>query len=415
MKARLLTIVAELLIGQVVDTNSAWMARQLNLIGARVAGKETVGDDPGEIVEGLQRALAAADVVLVTGGLGPTRDDITKKAIADFYKVGFVFSQETFEHIGRFLERMGKVLNDAHRDQCFMPQNALLLRNKMGTAPGMWFDENGKVVVSMPGVPYEMEYLMENEVLPRLQERFPASPILHHTLLTAGEGESVIAERIAEVEDQLPEELKLAYLPSLGEVRLRLTATGSDEPRLRQLLEGEVRKIRDLLPELIYGEGQTKLEEVVGKLLREKNWKLGTAESCTGGYLAHRMTSVPGASDYFKGSVIAYSNEIKNSLLGVRKETLDEFGAVSEETVREMAAGALQVLGVDLAVAVSGIAGPDGGTPEKPVGTIWVAVASKEKTRTQRLRLSKDRQKNIHLTAVHSLNLIRKFLLGEWS
>lgn len=415
MKVRLLTIGDELLIGQVVDTNSAWMARQLNLIGARVTGKETVGDDHGEIVEALRRGLAAADVVLVTGGLGPTRDDITKKAIAEFYGLGFVFSQETFEHIARFLEHLGKAVHDAHRDQCFMPQNALLLRNKMGTAPGMWFDEAGKVVVSMPGVPYEMEYLMQNEVLPRLQKRFPASPILHHTLLTAGEGESVIAARIAEVEDQLPEGIKLAYLPSLGEVRLRLSATGANELQLRRLLEKEALKIKKLLPELIYGEGEVKLEEVVGKLLREKNLKLGTAESCTGGYLAHRVTSVPGASEYFKGSVIAYSNEVKNSLLGVRKETLEEFGAVSEETVREMAAGAILALGTDLAVAVSGIAGPDGGTPEKPVGTIWVAVGSREKILTRRLRFGKDRQKNIHLTAVHSLNLVRKFLLGEWS
>ena len=414
MKVHLLTIGDELLIGQVVDTNAAWMARQLNLIGARVEGKETVGDSTEEIAEALGRGMAKADVVLVTGGLGPTRDDITKKAIAEFFGVGFVFSQETFDHITRFLERVGQTVSGAHRDQCFMPQNALLLRNRMGTAPGMWFDEGGKVVVSMPGVPYEMEYLMDAEVLPRLQQRFPASPMLHHTLLTAGEGESRIAARIAEVENKLPAELKLAYLPSLGEVRLRLTARGTDEAALRLLLDREVGKIKDLLPDLIYGEGEERLEGVLGNMLRERNWTLATAESCTGGYLAHLITTVPGASDYFKGSVVAYSNDLKNRLLGVRQETLDEFGAVSEETVREMAAGALQLLQTDLAVAVSGIAGPGGGTADKPVGTIWVAVGSREKILTRRLQFGKDRKKNIHLTAVHSLNLIRKFLRAEW-
>ena len=411
MKVHLLTIGDELLIGQIVDTNSAWMARELNGIGAQVTGKETVPDDVGEIVAALQRGTARADVVLVTGGLGPTKDDVTKKGLAAFYEVGFVFSQETFDHIARFMSFLGREANDAHRDQCFMPQNAELLRNRMGTAPGMWFDERGKVVVSMPGVPFEMEYLMEVEVLPRLQKRFPASPIFHQTLLTAGEGESRIAERLRELEDNLPNEVKLAYLPSLGQVKLRLTARGENEDHLRRLLDQEAQKIRNLLPDLIFGRGEQTLEQVVGALLRERNWMLATAESCTGGYLAHLITTIAGSSEYYKGSVIAYSNDLKTSLLGVNPETLDSAGAVSEETVREMVAGALERLGVDVAVAVSGIAGPGGGTPDKPVGTIWIAVGSRQRIRALHLQLGKDRLKNIQFTAVAALNFLRKFLL----
>jgi nicotinamide-nucleotide amidase len=413
MKVQLLTIGDELLIGQVVDTNSAWMARQLNLIGAQVLGKETVGDDEDDIIAALTRACSRADVVLMTGGLGPTKDDITKKAIAAFLGEGFVFSQETYDYIVRFFARMGREAVEVHRDQCFMPQSAVLLRNKMGTAPGMWFEHKGKVLISMPGVPYEMEYLMENEVAPRLQKRFPASPICHRTLSTAGEGETRIADLLKELEDNLPNEVKLAYLPSLGQVRLRLTARGADEARLQQTLDLESKKILDLLPDLIFGQGEETLEEVVGKMLRARNMTIATAESCTGGFLAHRITSLAGASAYFKGSVIAYSNELKTALLGVKEATLQTRGAVSEETVVEMVAGARALLGVDLAVATSGIAGPDGGTPEKPVGTIWIAVGNAEKTITHRLQLGKDRLKNIQYAAVYALFLTWKFLRAD--
>lgn len=413
MKVQLLTIGDELLIGQVVDTNSAWMARQLNLIGAQVLGKEAVGDDEDDIIAALTRACSRADVVLMTGGLGPTKDDITKKAIATFLGEGFVFSQETYDYIVRFFARMGREAVEVHRDQCFMPQSAVLLRNKMGTAPGMWFEHKGKVLISMPGVPYEMEYLMENEVAPRLQKRFPASPICHRTLSTAGEGETRIADLLKELEDNLPNEVKLAYLPSLGQVRLRLTARGADEARLQQTLDLESQKILDLLPDLIFGQGEETLEEVVGKMLRARNMTIATAESCTGGFLAHRITSLAGASAYFKGSVIAYSNELKTALLGVKEATLQTRGAVSEETVVEMVAGARALLGVDLAVATSGIAGPDGGTPEKPVGTIWIAVGNAEKTITHRLQLGKDRLKNIQYTAVYALFLTWKFLRAD--
>lgn len=305
MKVQLLTIGDELLIGQIVDTNSAWMARQLNTIGAQVIGKETVSDEVTEIVAALRRGIMQADVVLMTGGLGPTRDDVTKKALAQFYETDLLFSQETFDHISKFMILLGREVSDAHRAQCYMPQNAELMRNRMGTAPGMWFDEKEKVVVSMPGVPFEMEYLMKEEVLSRLQNRFPASPILHRTLLTVGEGESLLAERLRKLEDKLPREVKLAYLPDLGQVKLRLTARGEDEDALRLLLEEEAQKIQELLGELICGQGEESLEQVVGKLLLQRNWMLATAESCTGGYLAHRITTIPGSSGYFRGSVIS--------------------------------------------------------------------------------------------------------------
>jgi nicotinamide-nucleotide amidase len=413
MNVRLLTIGDELLIGQVVDSNAAWMARHLNAIGARVLGKETVGDSEEEIAEALRRALDKADVVLMTGGLGPTKDDITKKALAAFFGEGFVFSQETYDHIVRFMTRLGREASEVHRDQCFMPQSAVLLRNRMGTAPGMWFEHEGKVLASMPGVPYEMEYIMEHEVLPRLQQRFPASPIIHRTFSTAGEGETRIADRLKELEDSLPNEVKLAYLPGLGQVRLRLTARGADAVELQRILDQQTQRLRDLLPDLIYGQDEETLEEVVGKMLKARNWTIATAESCTGGFLAHRITSLAGASDYFKGSVIAYSNEVKTRLLGVKDETLLHHGAVSEQTVVEMAAGARALLGVDVAIAISGIAGPGGGTTEKPVGTIWIAVGSAEKTIAHRLQLGKDRLKNIHYATIFALNLAWKFLRAD--
>lgn len=410
MRVNILTVGDELLIGQVIDTNSAWMAQQLNLQGLQVGEKLTVSDQLEAIQSGVRRAFDSADIVLMTGGLGPTKDDVTKKALAEFYGVGFVFSQETFDRIVRMFERWGRSHTEAHRAQCLMPQNARLLTNKMGTAPGMWFEENGKVLVSMPGVPFEMQYLMEYEVLPELKKRFPFKPIVHRTVLTVGEGESRIAERLKSIEDHLPENISLSYLPSLGAVRLRLTGTGPEEAPLVEAVELELGKIQSCIPELIFGYETELLEAKVGELLKEKGWTLATAESCTGGYLAHRITSVAGSSTYFLGSVIAYSNAVKMQLLGVRESTLEAHGAVSEETVREMVAGALKALNTDMAVAVSGIAGPGGGRPDKPVGTIWIAVGNREHTVTQLLHSGKDRLKNVEYATVYALNLIRTFI-----
>ncbi len=414
MTVHILTIGDELLIGQVIDTNSARMAQFLMEIGARVTGKTAVGDDHEGIIRALKIATQSADVVLVTGGLGPTKDDITKKAIADFYGVGFVFHQPTLERINRIWLKLGKPVTDAIRDQCWMPQNAEILPNKMGSAPGMWFDENGTVVVSMPGVPFEMEYLMEYEVLPRLQNRFNALPTAHRTLLTAGEGESTIAALLNDFEENLPASVKLAYLPAIGRVRLRLTVTHPDENFVKKTLEEKFRELEGLLPpNLIAGYDDDTLEGAIGKILKEKKLTLSTAESCSGGYLAHLITSVPGSSAYYLGSVVSYSNDVKMTQLGVREETLKSFGAVSEQTVQEMVAGVNRLLKTDIAIATSGIAGPDGGTPEKPVGTIWVAVGNRDRIFTKKLNLGKDRMRNIQYTGYYALNFLRLFLKEE--
>ena len=283
--------------------------------------------------------------------------------------------------------------------------------NKMGTAPGMWFEHEGKVLVSMPGVPYEMKYLMEAEVLPKLKKQFPGKPIAHRTILTVGDGESRIADRINEFVEALPLNIKMAYLPGIAQVRLRLSGTGDDENGLNDLLDKKVEELKPLISELIYGFEKEKLEEVIGRMLIEKRKTISTAESCTGGFLAHKITSVPGSSAYFIGSIVSYSNEVKMNQLKVKPSTLKTHGAVSEETVKEMVKGALDLLKTDIAISISGIAGPGGGTPEKPVGTIWIAIGDKNKTKTYQLNLWKDRMKNIEYTTTVALNVIRKFLL----
>jgi len=410
MKIHLITIGDEILIGQVVDTNSAWMARQLNLIGARIHGITSIPDEQHDIHTALNRALQEVDAVLITGGLGPTKDDVTKKALADFVGKELVFHEPTYQRILRFFEKLGKSATEAHRLQSYMPEGAELLHNKMGTAPGMWFEYKGKVIVSMPGVPYEMKYLMEKEVIPRLKDFFPSLPVAHRTILTAGEGESRIAERVSNIEEHLPAHIKLAYLPNLGQVRLRLSGSHNDKEQLHKELDHYASLIKAALPELVFGEESDHLQAAVGRLLKERGLTISTAESCTGGYLAHLITTVPGSSAYFMGSIIAYDNRIKQQLLQVKLETLQEYGAVSEQTVIEMVKGAVQRLGTDIAVAVSGIAGPGGGTPEKPVGTIWMAVGNADSVNTRLLYAGKNRQKNIEYTASHALNFIRQYL-----
>ncbi|HNL37994.1 MAG TPA: CinA family nicotinamide mononucleotide deamidase-related protein, partial [Saprospiraceae bacterium] len=369
MTAHLLTIGDEILIGQITDTNSAWMSRELNLRGIRVSGKSSVGDEASAIVAGLDHASAGARLVISTGGLGPTKDDLTKQTLAAYFNSRLVFHQEIYDRIAAYFARIERPMPPSMHEQSMQPDNALILTNKVGTAPGLWFERNGTVFVFLPGVPFEMEYLMTHEVLPRIVERFQTRPIAHRTLLTAGEGESNIARRIEAFEDSLPEHIKLAYLPALGQVRLRLTGiwTGASQPdaeaRLGVLLDAKKAELEALIPDLVYGYDTDSLEKVVGKILLDQGKQFGTAESCTGGYLAHLITSVPGASRYYPGSVVTYSYDMKTKLLGVRPETLSQHGAVSEQTVREMAKGALDTLGVDVSLAISGIAGPDGGTP----------------------------------------------------
>ena len=410
MIAHIITIGDEILIGQVVDTNSAWMGQQLNMQGIQVGKIVTVSDTHKDITNAVDAAFSEADIILITGGLGPTKDDITKKALADYFGVDMRFSESTYNRIQRLFQKIGKSMTEAHHEQAYMPANADLLMNKMGTAPGMWIEDEGKVLVSMPGVPYEMKYLMEAEVLPKLKKQFPGKPIAHRTILTVGEGESRIADRIDPFLEALPPNIKMAYLPGIAQVRLRMTGTGDDENELNALLDKKVEELKPLISEFIYGFEKEKLEEVVGKMLIEKGKTLGTAESCTGGFLAHKITSIPGSSAYFMGSVITYSNAMKMDQLQVKSSTLKMHGAVSEETVKEMVQGALGLLKTDIAVAISGIAGPGGGTPEKPVGTIWIAIGDKNNTKTYQLNLWKDRMKNIEYTTIVALNLIRKFL-----
>lgn len=414
MKAYLITIGDEILIGQIIDTNSAWMGQQLNLNGMQVAGITTAPDEEQGIRAALQEGLSKADAVLITGGLGPTKDDVTKKVLAGFTGGRLLFHEETYRSITRFFEQLGRKPTEAHRLQAYMPDNAQLLRNRMGTAPGMWFEHGGKVLVSMPGVPYEMKSLMKEEVLPRLKAQFPLRAIAHRTLLTSGTGESRIAERIADLEDALPPHIKLAYLPNLGQVRLRLSGEGADLASLEQEVDSWAKRFRERLADIVFGEGSDRLQAAVGRLLQERGLFLATAESCTGGYVGHLITSVPGSSAYYTGGAVVYSNELKQKLLGVSPQTLSQHGAVSEEVVREMVAGTIEHIGGQVAIAISGIAGPGGGTPDKPVGTIWLAVGNRQVTEALLLRAGKDREKNIQYTGAHALHLLRQFLLRHY-
>ena len=413
MTAYILTVGDEILIGQITDTNSAWMAQQLNLQGIQIIGKTSVGDVHSEIVNTIDYALHQADLVLMTGGLGATKDDITKKAIADYFGMQMVWHQQTFDRMSFFFKKINREVSDINKNSCYMPSDATILNNDKGLAPGMWFQHGKKVLVSMPGVPYEMQHLMTERVLPRLRESFPMSPIVHRTVLTAGEGETMLAEKLSDFEDKLPENVKLAYLPSLGTVRLRLTAKGEDEAFLNTQLDTLKAEMESIVEYAVAGYDDETMPKVIGQMLRERGLRIGSAESCTGGYLAHLLTSVAGSSEYFEGSIIAYSYDLKEKLLGVSSNVLNTEGAVSENCVREMVQGAVERMGVDIAVAVSGVAGPGGGTPEKPVGTVWLAVGNKERVITAKLGIDRGRLKNIEYAANSGLNLIRKFLLQK--
>ena len=412
MKAAIITVGDEILIGQIIDSNSAWMAKELNQVGAEILKIISIGDGEQEIIDTISEALKLGDIVLMTGGLGPTKDDITKKAIAKYFNVGMQFDQGTYDRILQLFARWGRKATPEHREQCYMPDNAELLFNKMGTAPGMWFKKDAKVLISMPGVPYEMKYLMKEEILPRLQKTFPGQTIAHRTILTVGEGESRIANRIQDFETALPAHIKLAFLPDLGKVRLRLTGRGGSTEQLKEELDEKAESLKSLLPELVFGEGTTSLPQAIGQILMEQGKTLASAESCTGGYLGHLLTSTPGSSAYYHGGLIAYSNDIKINQLKVNLDTINQHGAVSEQTVKEMVKGTLDLLKTDIAVAISGIAGPGGGSPEKPVGTIWIAVGDQNLTETFLLKAGKDRLKNIEYSATYALDRIRRFLLS---
>jgi nicotinamide-nucleotide amidase len=405
--AELLTIGDEILFGQIVDTNAQWMSVALTDIGIKVVRKTTVGDEESEILTAFAEAEKRADVVLITGGLGPTSDDLTKPCLAKYFNCEIRMHAEALEELTEFFKSRGRELTDINRQQAALPVCCEKITNQMGTAPGMWFSRNNKVFVSMPGVPHEMKRMMTDIIVPKLQRTFK-TPVIQHTVIrTVGIGESFLAERIESWEKSLPAHIKLAYLPSLGEVKLRLTAYGENNKELAAESHQLVEKLRLLAGEYIFAIGEDSLEVVIGKTLRDKNFTISAAESCTGGYLSHLITSVPGSSDYFKGSIIPYANDIKNQQLGVKSDTLEKSGAVSEETIKEMAELVRKKFNTDIGVATSGIAGPGGGTPEKPVGMVWIAYADKHQTVAKKLQFSKDRMINIRMSSVAVLNLIR--------
>ncbi len=409
MNASIITIGDEILIGQVIDTNSAWLGQQLSDIGIAVKKIWSVSDIHDQITLALQQALDETDILFITGGLGPTKDDITKKAIADFLGVDMYFDQPTFVRIQKIFEKIGRIMSPNHHDQCLMPIGVELLHNSMGTAPGMLFKHNNKWIISLPGVPYEMKAIMSEEVLPMLAEKSDYH-IYHKTIMTACTGETMIETAISDILGEMPENIKIAYLPSIASVRLRLSSSGKNREVLIHEVENYAEKISDKLGEIVFGFGDTSLEKEICKICIEKKLKVSTAESCTGGAIAARLVTVPGSSSYFIGGVIAYNNTLKQNLLSVKNETLHLHGAVSEQTVIEMVKGANHIMDTDICVAISGIAGPDGGTEEKPVGTIWICVGNKFENFSYLLKAGKDRTKNIETATIYALDLLRKFI-----
>lgn len=412
ISAEVVTIGDEILFGQITDTNTQWIGTELTNIGIRVVRKSSVGDQAPAILGILREAHERANVIIVTGGLGPTKDDITKKTLCDYFGVGMVRNETALAVVTGFFEKRGRPMTDLNRGQADLPANAVYIQNDWGTAPGMWFEHEGRVYVSLPGVPFEMKNLMTHRILPKLHDHFNPPIIKHKMMLTAGIGESFLAERIEAWEDALPPHIRLAYLPSFGGVRLRLTATGTDDALLTRELEQQVAGVLPIIEPYVYGYDNDTLESIAGRLLKSKDWTLGIAESCTGGAVSARITSVPGSSAYFQGSIISYSNDIKISQLGVSPDTLATAGAVSEETIRQMAEGVRNALKTDVGIATSGVAGPDGGTPDKPVGTVWIAVSTPTETRTRLLTLGQYRDQNIQLTTTYLLNLLREQLAG---
>ncbi len=415
MNAIILTVGDEILIGQVVDTNSSWIGSTFNNIGINILEILSVGDEMNAIKSGIDYALNKADIVIMTGGLGPTKDDITKLAIAEYFNVEMVFSQVTYDRIIKIFEKFGKTLSDAHKDQCNMPANATLLYNKMGTAPGMMIKEKGKILVSLPGVPFEMKSIISEELIPILHSTPSTISIQHKTIMTAGEGESFIADRILPLLEGMPPYIKLAYLPSLGSVRLRLTGKHEDKEKLHMEIEKCTSIITKELDQLVYAFDDTSLESSLITLLKTKELTISTAESCTGGFLAHMLTSVPGSSAAYMSSFITYSNEMKTKFLNVNPTTLSQYGAVSEETVLEMVSGLLKSTNTSIGISISGIAGPDGGSPEKPVGTIWMAISNGIVSETHKINATKDRLKNIEYASIVALNKIRLFILKNYN
>jgi nicotinamide-nucleotide amidase len=411
MKAHIVNIGDELLIGQTVNTNASWMGQILDANGIQVRESVAISDNKLEIIKAIENAAKVADVVLITGGLGPTKDDITKHTLCEYFGSTLVRNEEVYREIKAYFTTRGRAMLQVNEDQALLPDNCAVLINTKGTASGMWFEKNGVIYVSLPGVPYEMRYLMVHEVMPRLID-INNFNIHHETIKTIGIGESYLAEKIKDWETRLlAEGLKLAYLPSPGIVKLRISSFGkSNEENLRRV-QSYSDELRKLVPQYIFGRNKEKLAEIVGELLAAQNKTVGFCESCTGGYLSHLMTEISGSSRYYNGSVVCYTNHLKNKLLNVSLETLETKGAVSEEVVKEMVLGGLNTLEVDYTIAISGVAGPNGGTDLKPVGMVCVGVGNKDEVKTFTFQFGNDRGRNITMSAIFALNELRKFLI----
>jgi nicotinamide-nucleotide amidase len=405
--AEIISIGDELLYGQTLDTNAHWISHKLDEYNIKVFQRTTIGDDADQILNAFAIAAERVDIVLITGGLGPTKDDLTKPLLAKYFGVGMVHHEEVLRDITLLFAKASREVTALNAQQAELPANCEKITNPVGTAPGMWFYENNTVFVAMPGVPYEMKSIMTQGILPKLHEMFSKGVLHHHIIKTIGITESSLSDLIEDWEVNLPKHIKLAYLPTKGQVKLRLTGSGNDLNTLKQEIDALQMAIMPKIAKYVYGFGADSLEGVIGQLLNKNNLTLATAESCTGGYLAHMITSVPGSSRYFKGSVIAYSNEVKTVQLGVSMEDLKQQGAVSEEVAKAMAEGVRKALNTDIAIATTGIAGPDGGTIEKPVGTVWIAYSDKHKTLAKKFNFSRDRTFIVHWSALAALNMIR--------
>tara|TARA_X000001036_G_scaffold152413_1_gene144742 strand:- start:2194 stop:3441 length:1248 start_codon:yes stop_codon:yes gene_type:complete len=406
-KAEIISIGDELLYGQTLDTNAHWMSKKLDEYNIKVFQRTTIGDDEDQILNALKLAEERVDIVLITGGLGPTKDDQTKPVLAKYFGVNMVHHEKVLRDITLLFAKASREVTALNAQQANLPENCEIITNPVGTAPGMWFYEKNTVFVAMPGVPYEMKSIMTQGILPKLDKMFTKGVLHHHIIKTIGITESSLSDLIEDWELNLPQHIKLAYLPTKGQVKLRLTGSGDELNTVKQEIEELQKEIMPKIDKYVYGFGADQLEEVIGQLLNKKNLTLATAESCTGGYLAHMITSVPGSSRYFKGSVIAYSNEVKTGQLGVSTETIKQQGAVSEKVVKGMAKGVSRELNTDIGIAITGIAGPDGGTIEKPVGTVWIAYSDKNKTFAKKFNFSRDRTFIIHWSALAALNMIR--------
>jgi nicotinamide-nucleotide amidase len=413
MNAIVLSIGDELLIGQTINTNSAWIGQQLTSIGLKVEEANTIGDTEEAILGALKSALERTDIILITGGLGPTSDDLTLPSLAKFFQSELVWEEKVWQNIRTIFHMRGREINESSKRLAYVPHNAKVIYNSQGTAPGTIFYQNGKTVVSMPGVPYEMKAMVELDVIPFIKSNYQLPFILNRHILTAGVGETQLASKLIDFERELPAGFKLAYLPNVGKVKLRISGSGTDEQAVTEEIAIQFAKAAAAVEKYTYGYDDDSLEQAIGVLLKNQSKHLCTAESCTGGYISHLITSIAGSSEYFKGAVVSYSNQMKMSQLAVNIETLEKYGAVSSETVKEMLKGALATCQADVAIAVSGVAGPGGGSEEKPVGTVFIGIADNEKHYIRKFNFTVHRDRNIQLTGVVALMLLRNFLLGR--